>query len=242
MRQTMNDIIATLKSSYPKYTIKQPSTGKNLSYRPFTVKEEKSLLVAKDSGKYADFLITITDIIDSCFSDNSIKINSKNLPIFDVEYMFLKIREKSISETINVSFICPETKEEIKVKVFIPNIEVKVEPVNRNIKITDELIVNMKYPPFLYLIENSINNEDGDIDLFDMVLSSIESIQTKTELLTDLNKQILNEFINSLTKQQYQEILNFFVKIPKLEHSVPYITSDGIQRKITFRGIRDFFR
>ena len=238
----MNDIIATLKSSYPKYIAKQPSTGKNLSYRPFTVKEEKALLVAKDTGNYSDFLVTITDIIDNCFSDNAIKINSKKLPIFDVEYMFLKIREKSVSEVINVSFVCPETKEKIKVDVFIPHIEVKVEENNKNIKISDELIVNMKYPSFEYLIENAIQNNDGNIDLFDMVLSSIESVQTKTELITDLNKQTLKEFIDSLTKQQYQLILNFFVKIPKIEHSVPYITSDGTQRKITFKGIRDFFR
>ena len=238
----MNDILTSLQNSYPKYNIKQPSTNKNLSYRPFTVKEEKSLLLSKDTGLYPDFLTTITDIVDNCFSDNQVKINSKRLPIFDVEYMFLKIREKSVSENITVTFTCPETKEKIKVDIFIPNIKVETSDQNKNIKLSDNLIVNMRYPTFEYLLEHGSISPEGNIDLFDMVLSSIESIQTKDGLIGDLSREVLNEFINNLTKQQYQEILNFFVKMPKVEHTVPYLTSDGVQRKITFRGIRDFFR
>jgi hypothetical protein len=239
----MSDIITILKSSYPKYNTKQPSTNKTLNYRPFTVREERALLLSKDTGRYSDFLSTITEIVDQCFSDNPVKINSRKLPIFDVEYMFLKIRQKSVSEVIKVSFVCPETKEKINIEINIEDIEVNTSPENnKNIKLSNDLIVNMKYPPFEYLIENSFKNDEGNIDLFDMVLSSIESIQTKDQLIQDIPKETINEFIEGLTKQQYQKILNFFVKIPKLEHSVPYKTSDGVERKITFRGIKDFFR
>lgn len=239
----MSDIITILKSSYPKYNLKQPSTGKTVNYRPFTVREERALLLSKDTGRYSDFLSTISEIVDQCFSDNAIKINSRKLPIFDVEYMFLKIRQKSVSEIINVSFICPETKEKIKIEVNIQDIEVNTSlENNKSIKLTNELIVNMKYPTFEYLIENSFKNDEGKIDLFDMVLSSIDSIQTKDQLIQDIPRETMNDFIEGLTKQQYQKILNFFVNIPKLEHSVPYKTSDGVERKITFRGIKDFFR
>lgn len=238
----MTDLISNLKSSYPKFTLTQPSTGKTIYYRPFTVKEEKSLILGKELGKYADFLLTITDIVDNCFSDGNIKINSKNLPIFDVEYMFLKIREKSISEIIKISFVCPTTKQTIKSQINIMDIQIKKQDNPRNIKISDDIIVNMKYPSFEYLIENATSNEEGNIDVFDMVLSSIDSIQTKDGILTDLNKQTLNEFVDNLTKQQYQKILDFFVKSPKIEHTVKYVTDDGVEREITFRGIKDFFQ
>lgn len=238
----MTDLINNLKNSYPKFTIIQPSTGKPIYYRPFTVKEEKSLILAKELGKYADFLLTITDIVDNCFSNNNIKINSKKLPIFDVEYMFLKIREKSISEVIKISFICPVTQQTIKSQINIIDIEVKKQENLANIKISDDLIVNMKYPTFDYLIENATINDDGNIDVFDMVLNSIDSIQTTSGILTDLNKSTLNEFIDNLTKQQYQKILDFFLKSPKIEYTLKYVTEDGVEREITFRGIKDFFQ
>ena len=238
----MNKILNLLKSSSPRYNLVQPSTGKILEYRPFNVREEKSLLVAKNTSSYSDFLLTIADIIDNCFGH---KIESKKLPIFDVEYLFLKLREKSVSEIVNIGFTCPNTKEKIKiVPVYLNEIEVKKQKNDFNIKVSDEIIVKMKYPTFEFLIENTISNESNNIDLFDMVLNSIESIQTPDEIITNesLNNEFLKEFIDSLTRQQYQLILDFFVKSPKIEHAVKYTTSDDQVRTIILRGIRDFFQ
>lgn len=238
----MQDILSVLKNSYPKFTITQPSTDKSIYYRPFTVREEKALILAKDLGKYSDFLITITEIVDNCYSTNDIKINSKKLPIFDVEYMFLKIREKSVSEVVKVSFVCPETKETIKTEINIPDIQIIKQQNPTQVKIADNLIVNMKYPTFDYLIQNAIEKEDQNIDLFDMVINCIHTIETKDQVLNDLSKDFILEFINNLTKQQYEKILSFFVKSPRIEHTVKYRTTDGVDRQITFRGIRDFFQ
>lgn len=238
----MNNLISNLKNSYPRFAIKQPSTDKTLNYRPFTVKEEKSLVLSKELGKYSDFLITICDVVDNCFSKDDFKINSRKLPIFDVEYMFLKIREKSVSEIVKVSFVCPATKEIIKTEINIPDIQVRTSENSKQIKISDDIIVNMKYPDFEYLIENAVVNENQNIDFFDMVLSCIESIQTQNEILDNLSKKFALEFIENLTKEQYQKILNFFVNSPKIEHTIKYKTTDGIEREMTFRGIRDFFQ
>jgi hypothetical protein len=237
----MSNIINLLKTSSPKYSTIQPSTGKLLSYRPFNVKEEKALLLAKNTGSYTDFLLTISNIVDSCFDSS---IDSKKLPVFDVEYMFLKLREKSVSEVVNISFTCPETNEKIKnVEVYLTEIMVSQGQSSKTIKISNDIIVNMRYPSYEFLIENSANSIEGNIDLFDMVLYSIESIQTPSELLSNemLTKEFLNEFIENLTRQQYQMILDFFVNAPKIEHEVKYLTSDGNERKIVLRGIKDFF-
>jgi hypothetical protein len=204
------------------------------------VKEEKSLLVAKDTGSYTDFLITISDIIDACY-DN---INSKKLPIFDVEYLFLKLREKSVSESVIISFDCPVTGEKIKdIEIRLDQIQIKKQENLKNIKISNELIINLRYPTYEFLIENTAKNENGNVDLYDMVLYSIESIQTPEEIITNesLSTETLNEFIDNLTRNQYEQILNFFIKAPKIEHEVPYTTNDGIERTIVLKGIRDFF-
>jgi len=238
----MNNIINTLKNSLPKYALTLPSTEKTITFRPFTVKEEKSLILGKETGSYTDFLLTISNIIDNCFGES--KINSKKLPIFDIEYMFLKLRAKSVSELINVSFICPITQERVKADVNIDEIKIKKQKVNNKIKITDEIIVNMRYPTLEFLIENTFKTNQDKIDLFEMVIGSIESIETPTELVTyqSFNKEFLLNFIDSLTKQQYELILDFFVKSPKIEHEVKYKTEDGTERTIIFRGIRDFFQ
>lgn len=241
----MHNVLNILKNSLPRYTISQPSTDKLLTYRPFTVKEEKSLLVAKDTGSYVDFLSTISTIVDGCYSNSNTIINSLKLPIFDVEYMFLKLREKSISETVNISFTCPATNERIKnIEVRLDQITVKKQENSKNIKISNDIIVNMRYPTYEFLIESAARNENGNVDLFEMVLYSIDSIETPDEIIQhdSMTSDFLKEFIDNLTREQYELILNFFVKLPKIEHEVKYLTQDGVERKIVLKGIRDFFR
>jgi hypothetical protein len=238
----MKNILNVLKNSLPRYSLTQPSTGKLLTYRPFTVKEEKSLLIAKDTGNYIDFLLTIAGMVDACFSDSGIK--AKNLPIFDIEYLFLKLREKSVSEVVSISFNCPSTGERIKnAEVNLDELEVKIQDNPKIITISPDIIVNMRYPTYEFLIESAGKTPDGNVDLFDMVLFSIESIQTPSELIThdSMSNEFLKEFIDNLTRSQYEMILNFFIKSPRLEHEVHYKTEDGIERKIILKGLRDFF-
>jgi hypothetical protein len=141
----------------PRYNIVQPSTGKLITFKPFTVKDEKTLLIANQTGSYEDFLSTLADIIDNCFD---LPTPSKKLPLFDIEYFFLKLRSKSVGEVVEPVIICPETKESIKINLNIDQIEPIFESSHSNeFKISNEILVKMKYPSLESLIYNK--NKDS---------------------------------------------------------------------------------
>lgn len=228
-------IIETLKNALPKYFIEQPSTRKKVKFRPFTVKEEKILLMANQTGNFDDFLITLSEVIDNCFE---LKTKSKNLPIFDIDYFFLALRSKSVGEVIETSFICPESKESIRVTINLEDIKpIYSENHEQKIKINDSMIFKMKYPSLEYAI-----NSKGDY--YDMVIDCIESIETKDELLESKNtsREILKEIVDLLTQTQFKKLIEFFKTMPKIEKEIEYQTPDGVIRKTTLRGIRDFFQ
>lgn len=227
-------ILETLKSSLPSYSTIQPSTRKKIKFRPFTVKEEKVLLTANETGNFDDFLITLTNVIDECYGIKK----SIHIPIFDIEYFFIKLRSKSIGELVNPTFKCPETDESITVNLNLDEVEpVYDETHNKTIKISDTILVTMKYPSVDYIINNK-----GDY--YDMIIDCIEKIETKEELIESdhTSRQTIQQFVDLLTKPQFSKLTNFFKTMPKIEHEVKYQTSDGVTRKIKFKGIRDFFQ
>lgn len=227
-----------MKSCLPKYKIKQPSTGKIVSYRPFTVREEKNLVIANQTGSYEDFLITLSDIIDNCFS---LKQSSKNLPIFDIEYFFIKLRCKSVGELVEPTIICPITGEKVKIELNLDDVEPKINPGHTNkIKISENMIVTMAYPS----LENLIKRESKDIDYFDLLLECIVSIETDNELIETQkeSKENLKQFVDLLTSEQYKSLIEFFKTSPRLEKQIKYKTSDGTERELILRGLRDFFQ
>lgn len=233
----MKEFLNKMKSSLPRYNTKQPSTGKNIVFRPFTVREEKSLVIANQTGSYSDFLTTLADILNDCFE---LKTSAKKLPIFDVEYFFLKLRSKSVGEIIEPTITCPITKEQVKISI---NLE-KIEPIyhethNKEIKLSNNIIVTMEYPT----LENFIQQKDN-IDFFEVIIDSIESIQTENEIIEAkiASRENIKEFIELLTSEQYRKLIDFFKTCPKLEYEVNYVTSDGIQRTIILKGLRDFFQ
>jgi hypothetical protein len=137
----MNDLLEKMKKTLPKYNITQPSTGKKISFRPFTVKEEKILLMSSQTGSYEDFLTTLSDIIDDCFS---LKISSKKLPLFDIEYFFINLRSKSVGELIEPSITCPYTKEVIKLKINLDEINPIHEATHTPIKLMCLMILLLR--------------------------------------------------------------------------------------------------
>lgn len=231
MREFLND----LKNSLPKYKTIQPSTKKKVTYRPFTVKEEKALLIANSTGNNQDFLTTLGSVIESCFNIE----NANTLPIFDVEYFFLKLRCKSIGELIEPIIICPVTNE--KISIYL-NIE-EIEPIydnNHSCEINlDNFIVKMRYPTLIDFIDKKENE-----DYYDMMIKCIESIQTQKELIETKNatEEEIKEFVDLLTKAQFNKLIDFFKTMPKIEKQLVYKTSDGIERKLLLKGIRDFFQ
>ena len=231
----MKEILEKMKSSLPRYVTKQPSTGKNVTFRPFTVKEEKHLLMVKQTGEYKDFLSTITNIINSCFD---LSTDAKKLPIFDIEYFFLKLRSKSIGEIVQPIIVCPVTKEKISLTLNLEEIEPVGNMSDFKIKISDEILVNMRYPTIDFLIKNSSE------DLYETTLNCIESIETIDQKIenSDISKTEFLEFIDLMTNEQFMKILNFLKNIPKLEKEIKYKTRDGVERSIKLKGIKDFFQ
>lgn len=227
-----------MKKMLPKYNAKQPSTGKTISFRPFTVKEEKALIIANQTGSYEDFLTTLSDVIDNCFD---LKLETKKLPIFDVEYFFLKLRSKSIGEILEPIITCPATGEKIKLQINIDEIEPVYDKTHsKKISLDGSMIVKMKYPSLEMLIEK----ENNKGDYFDLIIDCIETIETKNELIeaSETSRENLKEFIELLTSDQYKKLISFFKTSPKLEYEVKYRTSDSTERTIILRGIRDFFQ
>ena len=224
-----------MKNSLPRYVITQPSTGKKVTFRPFTVREEKHLLMIKQTGEYADLLATIANIIDACFELNT---DAKKLPIFDIEYFFLKLRSKSIGEIVEPTIICPHTGERIKIILNIDEIQPTVKNTNFNIKINENIIVNMKYPTLDILLKNA------DADLYDVTLNCIESIESIDEKIenSDISKKEFLEFIDLMTNDQFKKIIEFIKNVPSLEKEIKYKTSDDIERTIKLKGIKDFFQ
>lgn len=231
----MKEILEKMKSSLPRYVTKQPSTGKNVTFRPFTVKEEKHLLMVKQTGEYKDFLSTITNIINSCFD---LSTDAKKLPIFDIEYFFLKLRSKSIGEIVQPIIVCPVTKEKISLTLNLEEIEPVGNMSDFKIKISDEILVNMRYPTIDFLIKNSSE------DLYETTLNCIESIETIDQRIenSDISKTEFLEFIDLMTNEQFMKVLNFLKNIPKLEKEIKYKTRDGVERNIKLKGIKDFFQ
>lgn len=234
----MRELLDSMKTSLPRYNIIQPSTGKLVTFRPFTVKEEKSLIIANQTGSYEDFLSTLAEIINNCFE---LEMDAKKLPIFDIEFFFLKLRSKSVGETIEPTITCPITKE--KVKIFV-NLD-EIDPVfnkmhTKKILVNSNMMVTMNYPS----LNNLIQRRNEKIDYFDLLLECIQSIETSTEIFENnsVSKENMKEFIDQLTSEQYKKLIDFFKTSPKLEQKIHYKTSDGENREILLKGLRDFFQ
>lgn len=228
----IDNLINEIKSSYPKYSIIQPSTKKPIYFRPFNVKEEKTLLMSKNTSSYIENLKTLIDVIEACYE----LTNVKNLPYFDVEYMFLKLRSKSIGEQVKIEFTCPITKENIIQTIDLE----KINPVysnNNNAEMNFEKFkIYMRYPTIFDIASD--NN-----DYYDLIVKCIDKIETKEELIEckNISAEKIEQFVDALSSSQFNQIIEFMKTIPKLEYKIDYTTTDGENRSIAMRGIKDFF-
>lgn len=237
-------IVETLKQSTPKYKLKMPSTGETKTFRPFLVKEEKILLIAKESEDNSAIVTAIKDLVLACVEGID---DIDDMPMFDIEYMYLQLRAKSIGEILNPQIICPHTKEIIRLEIDIDDIKVEHQKKHTNeIKITDDIIMTMKFPSIgmMEKVYESTPDDTPSIPLFYIITNTIEKIETKEETVTSdlISKEEAEEFINNLTKEQYEKVVEFYTTSPKLEYTARYETSDGEMREIVLRGLFDFFK
>lgn len=229
-----------LKSTTPKYHDIVPSTGKKIWYRPFLVKEEKILLIAQEMGGDGGIMKAVKEVVESCFEGLG---DASKIPIFDLEYLFIKLRAKSVQEIAIPILICPVTSEEIQLKINLQEIKVVEDKNHSNkIKLSDDIVIGMKYPSISIFLENNIESMEL-MDFYELAINCIDYIETKEEKIdcSSIEKNELKEFVDNMTKQQFDKIIDFFATMPKLEKTVNYKTSDGENRSIVLRGIKDFF-
>jgi hypothetical protein len=228
------------KIDYPMYSFKVPSLGSTNKFRPFLVKEEKLLLMAKESDNPADMLSAIKQIINNCICD---KLDIDKLTIFDLEYLFLKIRSVSIDNVVKVAYKDFEDSKIYEFEVDINNIEVKFpEKIDNVIKITDTSGIIMKYPSATLYDDKEFLNLEKEY-MFELIIRCIDKVFSGDEVFETINytKAELEEFLENLSMKVFEQIQVFLLNVPKIEHEIDYTNSLGNERKVVLSSLNDFF-
>ena len=236
------------KIATPQYTLDLPSTGKSIKYRPFLVKEEKILILALESEDVKQITSAIKQILKDCIISKGIKV--EELPTFDIEYIFLNVRAKSVGEAIELIVTCSDDgTTEVPVKVYIDEIQVQKDPNHStDINLGDGLVLRMKYPSLNEFVKNNFDFSSNDVSSieksFDIVSSCIDMVFNADECwaAADCTKKELNDWIETLTSQQFQEVEKFFNTMPKLAHTFK-VTNPNTEKEseVTLEGLTSFF-
>ena len=228
-----------------QYELTLPSQQKKIKYRPFLVKEEKILLMALETQKPEDMLEAVKNIVKSCTFN---EINPEDYPMFDLEYIFLQIRAKSVGEISKIKVLCPDDKKTYeKVEVDLSKVEVYVEDDHSNNIVLDEdrkLGILLKYPS-LKIINTGILTGDVKLaQMYELIVNSIEQIYEgdKVHMAKDTDKKELDDFVNNLSGEQMKNIQKFFETMPRLEQKVKVTNSKTkVESEVTLKGLADFF-
>ena len=234
------------KIATPYYELELPSSGEKIEYRPFLVKEEKLLVLAMETQDQKQITRAIKEVIKSCVR-GSLKVES--LPTFDIEYLFLNIRGKSVGEEIELNVIAPDDEvTEVPVTINIDDIQViKNEKHKRDIDLGEGLQMRLKYPSLEQFISENFDMSEGASNVektFDLIATCVDTIYSADEAWTsaDCTKKELNDFLDQLNTKQFQEIETFFETIPKLQHTVN-IKNPKTKKKseVVLEGLASFF-
>ena len=233
------------KISTPTYELEIPSTKKKIRYRPFLVKEEKILIIAMESQSDTEIANAVKDVLSTCILTKGVKVDT--LSTFDIEYLFLNIRGKSVGEDVEVMVTCPDdNKTKVPVRVNLDDIQIITSKEhNRDIKLDDKLMMRMKYPSINEFIKsNFTTNEIKPEDTFDLIISCIEQIYNEEESwsTSDCTKEEMNDFLDQLNSNQFKEIEKFFETMPKLSHTIKVKNpKTNVENSIKMEGLSAFF-
>jgi len=233
--------MALPKLESPKYDMTVPSTGQEIKYRPFLVREEKILLLAMEEGTENASHNAVLDLVNSCTFGN---IGNVTDPMFDVEYAFIKIRSKSVSETINVRLLCPDDEETyVDKSIDVDDIQIMMdEDHSTHVNLSDTLSIDLTYPTINTTLKSlNINSETERV--FFIIKSCIHTIHFGEDIysIVDISKKELDEFIDSLTKEMFEKLQNFFSTMPRLRHNIEIENPvTGIVSEVTLEGLGDF--
>ena len=234
------------KIATPTYELELPSTGASVKYRPFLVKEEKVLVIALESEDNKQITNAIKAVLKSCVLTKGIKV--ENLPTFDIEFLFLNIRGKSVGEELEVNIICPDDGEtEVPVTINLDEIEVQKDENHTNkIKVDDTIMMEMKYPSLDQFIKSNFdfNDKNAMDQSFELIATSIDKIYTEDEVwaTADCTKKEVKEFLESMNSTQFKAIESFFETMPKLSHTVKVKNPvTDIESDVVLEGLASFF-
>ena len=233
------------KISTPTYELEIPSTKKKIRYRPFLVKEEKILIIAMESQSDTEIANAVKDVLSTCILTKGVKVDA--LSTFDIEYLFLNIRGKSVGEDVEVLVTCPDdNKTKVPVRINLDDIKIIIHDEHkRDIKLDDSLSMRMRYPSINEFIKSNFStSEVKSEDTFDLIISCIEQIFNDEESwsTSDCTKEEMNDFLDQLNSNQFKEIEKFFDTMPKLSHTLTVNNPNTkVKSDIKLEGLAAFF-
>ena len=235
------------KINTPTYELTLPSTGKKIKYRPFLVREEKILIMAMESEDMKDITNSIVQILSDCILTENVKVES--LATFDIEYLFLNVRARSVGETVDVNITCPDDGEtQVEMTIDIDSIKIQKTRGHKNIiKQDDNLSMKLRYPSLDQFVEN--NFETGQVvseigQSLSMITSCIDMIYNEEETweAADCSKKELDEFVEQMNTKQFKQIERFFTTMPKLSHTIAVKNPNtGVESEVVLEGLAAFF-
>ena len=234
------------KIATPTYELVLPSSDRKIKYRPFLVKEEKILIIAMESEDQKQITNAIKSVINNCILTRGIKVDK--LSTFDIEYLFLNIRCKSVGENVEVIVTCPDDNEtEVSVVIPLDEIKIKKDPDhNRDIKLDDNLVMRMRYPSLSEFVKTNFDLDDEiTVDQsFDLIISCIEQVYNEEESwnASDCTKKEMTEFLEQLSSKQFKEVEKFFDTMPKLSHTIKVTNpKTKVKNEVLLEGLSSFF-
>jgi len=228
-----------IKHPIHEYTI--PSTRKKELFRPFLVREEKILLIAKASGDQADILRAVKQVVNNCAINKAFDIDK--IAIFDVEYLFLRLRAVSINNMVKVSYIDNEDKEVYDFEIDLSKVEVKFpENIDQIIKVNDKITIVMKHPPASLFDDKDFTNS-GDNAFYELIVRCIDKIYEDDDVYNpaDYSKEEIEDFLNDLDIDVFEKIQIFMSEMPKLYYRIEYKNKNEKDRVIELTSLADFF-
>ena len=235
------------KINTPTYELELPSTGKKIKYRPFLVREEKILVIAMESENMKQITDAVIDILNSCILTRGVKIDQ--LSTFDIEYLFLNVRSKSVGETVEVNVTCPDDGEtRVQMEINVDDIKMVKNKNHKNIiKLDDTLSLKLKYPSMNQFVENNFETSESTSEIdrsLDMIITCVDTVFDEEESwsASDCTKKELREFIEQLNSKQFKDIEAFFNTMPKLSHTIKVKNpKTKVESEIVLEGLASFF-
>ena len=235
------------KINTPTYELTLPSTGKKIKYRPFLVREEKILIMAMESEDMKDITNSIVQILSDCILTENVKVES--LATFDIEYLFLNVRARSVGETVDVNITCPDDGEtQVEMTIDIDSIKIQKTRGHKNIiKLDDNLSMKLRYPSLDQFVENNFETGQDVSEVgqsLSMITSCIDMIYNEEETweAADFSKKELDEFVEQMNTKQFKQIEKFFTTMPKLSHTIAVKNPNtGVESEVVLEGLAAFF-